>query len=79
MRWTADRQLEFLGRLDNQVKLYGLRIELEEIESVLLTHPLVAMAVVTVQTDSGGGPKAGRLRRPGKRTGAVRRRRSGVT
>jgi acyl-coenzyme A synthetase/AMP-(fatty) acid ligase/acyl carrier protein len=54
VRWTPDWQLEFLGRLDNQVKLNGLRIELEEIESTLLSHPLVGMAVVTVQADRRG-------------------------
>jgi amino acid adenylation domain-containing protein len=57
VRWTPDWQLEFLGRLDNQVKLHGLRIELEEIESALLTHPLVGMAAVAVQTDSQGDRK----------------------
>lgn len=46
-RWLPDGELECLGRLDRQVKLKGYRIELEEIESVLLSHPAVAQCVVT--------------------------------
>ncbi|MBE8968393.1 amino acid adenylation domain-containing protein [Nostocales cyanobacterium LEGE 12452] len=45
-RWNADRNLEYLGRIDEQVKLRGFRIELGEIESILLQHPLVKEAVV---------------------------------
>ena len=44
-----DGNIEFLGRLDQQVKVHGYRIELGEIESVLRAHPAVADAVVTVQ------------------------------
>jgi nonribosomal peptide synthetase DhbF len=47
-RWTQDGQIQFLGRIDSQVKVNGLRIELEEIESVLTEHPGVAAAAVTV-------------------------------
>jgi acyl carrier protein len=54
VRWTADWQIDFLGRIDNQVKLRGLRIELGEIESALLTHPGVRMAVVLLRVDPRG-------------------------
>ncbi|WP_239514415.1 non-ribosomal peptide synthetase/MFS transporter [Streptosporangium sp. 'caverna'] len=47
-RWRPDGQLEFLGRLDSQVKLRGYRIELGEIEARLLEAPGVAQAVVVV-------------------------------
>src|SRR5256714_36654 len=50
--WSKDGQVEFLGRIDAQVKLNGLRIELEEIESVLQTHPDVAAAAVSVQGET---------------------------
>ena len=48
-RHLSDGAIEFLGRMDNQVKLRGYRIEPGEIESVLLGHPSVAQAVVLVQ------------------------------
>jgi amino acid adenylation domain-containing protein/FkbM family methyltransferase len=45
-RYLADGSVEFLGRIDNQVKLRGYRIELAEIESALRTHEAVREAVV---------------------------------
>ncbi|MEA5525869.1 non-ribosomal peptide synthetase [Nodularia spumigena] len=52
-RWCADGNLEYLGRIDEQVKLRGFRIELGEIESLLLQHSLVKEAVVILyETDS---------------------------
>jgi amino acid adenylation domain-containing protein len=47
-RWREDGNIEFLGRIDNQIKLRGFRIELGEIQSVLLEHPSVKEAIVTL-------------------------------
>ncbi|MDE1195030.1 MAG: amino acid adenylation domain-containing protein [Pseudomonas sp.] len=41
-RWRADGAVEYLGRLDHQIKLRGLRVEIGEIESALLDHPASA-------------------------------------
>lgn len=48
-RWLPDGNIEFLGRMDDQVQIRGYRIELGEIESLLLQHPSVEDAVVLVQ------------------------------
>jgi len=53
-RWQAEGTVEFLGRLDNQVKVRGFRIELGEIEAVLDTQPSVRAAVVVVPADPAG-------------------------
>ncbi|SEM78112.1 natural product biosynthesis luciferase-like monooxygenase domain-containing protein [Chitinophaga rupis] len=45
-RWLPNGELECLGRLDRQVKIKGYRIELEEIENVMLTYPGVIQCVV---------------------------------
>jgi len=50
-RWRPDGQLEFLGRIDRQVKLRGIRIELGEIESVLREYPAVDDAVIVLRKD----------------------------
>ncbi len=48
-RYRPDGEIEFLGRIDNQVKVRGFRIELGEIETVLTRHPQVTEAVVTAR------------------------------
>ncbi|MCV7012892.1 non-ribosomal peptide synthase/polyketide synthase [Mycolicibacterium madagascariense] len=59
-RWTADGVLEFLGRADNQVKIRGMRVELEEIEVALAAHPGVRHAAAVLrQTPAGGAQLTG--------------------
>ncbi|MFV3130815.1 amino acid adenylation domain-containing protein [Niveispirillum sp. KHB5.9] len=53
-RWRGDGVLLFQGRADHQVKLRGFRIELEEIEAVLVTHAGVAEAVAAVRPGADG-------------------------
>ncbi|HEU4834421.1 MAG TPA: amino acid adenylation domain-containing protein [Pyrinomonadaceae bacterium] len=48
-RWLSDGSIEFLGRVDEQVKLRGFRIELGEIEVALQQHPALREAVVVVR------------------------------
>ncbi|MBE9190290.1 amino acid adenylation domain-containing protein [Gloeocapsopsis crepidinum LEGE 06123] len=54
VRYLPDGNLEFLGRIDNQVKVRGFRIELEEIEVVLSQHHQIQQAVVALQEDKPG-------------------------
>ncbi|MGD2092758.1 MAG: amino acid adenylation domain-containing protein [Candidatus Aminicenantes bacterium] len=53
-RWLPDGNMEFLGRKDHQVKIRGLRIELEEIENQLLVHHQIKEAVVIARQDNVG-------------------------
>jgi amino acid adenylation domain-containing protein/FkbM family methyltransferase len=48
-RWLADGTIEYLGRIDHQVKVRGFRIELGEIEELVRAHPGVSDAVVTAR------------------------------
>ena len=51
VRLSAEGELEYLGRIDRQVKVRGFRIELAEIESRLMAHPAVKEAVVIARAD----------------------------
>jgi amino acid adenylation domain-containing protein len=50
-RYLPDGNIEFLGRIDQQIKLRGFRVELGEIESVLAQHPAIDQAVVMARAD----------------------------
>ncbi|HKV11774.1 MAG TPA: non-ribosomal peptide synthase/polyketide synthase, partial [Thermoanaerobaculia bacterium] len=57
VRFHADGAIEFLGRVDHQVKVRGYRIELEEIEAALAAHPEVGSCAVLAVRQEGGEPR----------------------
>jgi surfactin family lipopeptide synthetase A len=57
VRWLADGNIEFLGRVDDQIKIRGLRIELSEIETALGEHPDVSETVVAAEEGDATGPR----------------------
>ncbi|HWA25818.1 MAG TPA: amino acid adenylation domain-containing protein [Lacunisphaera sp.] len=67
VRWRDDRQLDYLGRIDQQVKIRGHRIEPGEIEAALNEHPAVRESLVLACADALGQPQlaAYYLLRPG--------------
>ncbi|HEV2735411.1 MAG TPA: condensation domain-containing protein, partial [Longimicrobiaceae bacterium] len=54
VRWRDDGVLEWVGRVDQQLKVRGFRVEPGEVEAVLLEHPGVRRAVVTAPEDGAG-------------------------
>ncbi|MBR6071206.1 MAG: amino acid adenylation domain-containing protein [Acholeplasmatales bacterium] len=54
-RYNNDGNVEFFGRLDNQVKLRGLRVELDEIEKVLNSYPNISRSIILVKTNQVDG------------------------
>ncbi|PSF38570.1 non-ribosomal peptide synthetase, partial [Aphanothece hegewaldii CCALA 016] len=53
-RYLSDGNIEYVGRIDNQIKLRGFRIELGEIESILIQHPEIQNAVVIMRETASG-------------------------
>lgn len=53
-RYLPDGNIEFLGRIDHQIKIRGFRVEIGEIESVLGNHPSVCNVVVVAREDARG-------------------------
>jgi acyl carrier protein len=56
-RYLKDGTIEFLGRLDHQVKVRGYRIELGEVEATLLSHPAVRECVAAAAPGPAGDPR----------------------
>ncbi len=56
-RVLPDGELEYLGRVDRQLKIRGFRVEPAEIEAALVSHPQIAAAVVCAHATAGGGTK----------------------
>ena len=54
VRWNSDGQLEYLGRIDHQIKVRGFRIELGEVEAQLLSQPEIREAVAVANESSSG-------------------------
>src|SRR5205809_147605 len=57
VRWRPDGTLEYLGRLDNQVKVRGFRIEPGEVEAAIAQHPEVREVAVAARPDGHGGKR----------------------
>ncbi|UCH93464.1 MAG: amino acid adenylation domain-containing protein [Candidatus Aminicenantes bacterium] len=53
-RWLSDGNIQFIGRIDHQIKIRGFRVELEEIQNQLLKYPGIKEAVVISNLDKKG-------------------------
>ena len=58
VRYRADGNMEFLGRMDNQVKIRGCRVELAEVEAVLASHPAVRECAVIAREENSHASRA---------------------
>ncbi|AFY58519.1 amino acid adenylation enzyme/thioester reductase family protein,thioester reductase-like protein [Rivularia sp. PCC 7116] len=56
-RYLSNGNIEFIGRVDHQVKIHGYRIELGEIETTLLKHPAIKETVVIAKEDKSGNKR----------------------
>ncbi|AGK75413.1 CchlH [Streptomyces microflavus DSM 40593] len=54
-RFAPDGSLDFLGRADNQIKIRGMRLEIEDVEASLAEHPRVRHTCVVARKNSAGG------------------------
>ncbi|SBT43211.1 non-ribosomal peptide synthetase [Micromonospora auratinigra] len=71
VRFDAEGRLRYLGRLDDQVKIHGFRVEPGEVAAVLRGHPEVADAAVVARDDDGHGDRLVAYVRPGAPSAAV--------
>lgn len=67
----SDGRIEFLGRIDQQIKLRGFRIELGEIEAALGAHPAVRHTAVVLREDTPGDRRLVAYVVPAEREGAI--------
>lgn len=51
-RWLDDGNIDFIGRKDHQIKIRGFRVEIEEIENILLKHPLIKEIIILAKSDA---------------------------
>ncbi|MFF7271585.1 amino acid adenylation domain-containing protein [Streptomyces cyaneofuscatus] len=75
VRWNTDGVLEYLGRLDDQLKVNGVRVEPGEVEAALTAHPEVTGAVVVAFTAADGSRRIGAAVTAWTRTGSADLRR----